>query len=83
MKFLIWAVIVFLIVAWIMRNKNAANRAGTGQSGAAAPGRNTQSEAILQCAHCGVHVPASEAIRHAPGAVFCSEAHRRLTYPDA
>jgi uncharacterized protein len=83
MKFLIWAVIVFLVMAWIMRSKNAASQAGASQPGSPAPGRSKQPEAMLQCDRCGLHVPASEAVRHAPGAVFCSEEHRRQTFPDA
>jgi uncharacterized protein len=33
---------------------------------------------MLQCAHCGTYVPASEAVRNPAGAVFCSDAHRLL-----
>ena len=29
---------------------------------------------MVQCAHCGVHLPASEAIK-ANNAVYCSQAH--------
>ncbi len=31
---------------------------------------------MLQCARCGVHFPASEALTDAGGAVYCSEEHR-------
>ncbi|AIY43591.1 hypothetical protein LT85_4433 [Collimonas arenae] len=37
-----------------------------------------QAEAMVACAHCGMHFPASEAIADASGAVFCSAEHRRL-----
>jgi uncharacterized protein len=83
MKFLIWAVIVFLVMAWIMRSKQAAGRAGTSQPGPRAKEQLGSPEAMLPCVRCGLHVPASEAVRHAPGIAFCSEEHRRQTFPDA
>ncbi|EJN02801.1 PP0621 family protein [Herbaspirillum sp. YR522] len=35
-------------------------------------------ETMVQCAHCGIHFPVSEAVTHASGALYCSEEHRRL-----
>ena len=34
-------------------------------------------ESMTQCAHCGVHFPASEAV-HADGHDYCSPGHVRL-----
>jgi uncharacterized protein len=31
----------------------------------------------VRCAHCGLHLPAADAIAGADGAVFCSVAHRQ------
>jgi uncharacterized protein len=31
---------------------------------------------MLACAHCGMHVPATEALLDAAGRPFCEEAHR-------
>jgi uncharacterized protein len=36
-----------------------------------------QIETMTQCAHCGVHFPASEAV-HADGHDYCSPGHVRL-----
>ena len=36
-----------------------------------------QIETMTQCAHCGVHFPASEAV-HADGLDYCSPGHVRL-----
>jgi uncharacterized protein len=47
----------------------AADRAPRGDERIAAP------ESMMQCAVCGVHLPASEA-RFARGRVYCSDAHR-------
>jgi len=81
MKLLIWAVIAFLVLAWVMRSKKAQGHAADNLRKAQGPGRSSQPEAILQCARCGLHVPVSEAVTHAPGIVFCSDEHRRQTYP--
>lgn len=36
-----------------------------------------QIESMTQCAHCGIHFPASEAV-HADGHDYCSPGHVRL-----
>jgi len=33
-------------------------------------------QAMVRCAHCGLHLPATEAIADPSGAVYCSTAHR-------
>jgi uncharacterized protein len=33
--------------------------------------------AMLECAHCGLHLPAADAVREGDR-VYCGEAHRRL-----
>lgn len=43
-------------------NKSAAHQQGPSQ--------------MVACAHCGVHLPADEAVHEAHSA-FCSDAHRR------
>jgi uncharacterized protein len=32
---------------------------------------------MVGCAHCGVHLPADEAVRAADGQPYCSDAHRQ------
>jgi len=88
MKYLIWLVIAVAVVVWFQRAKKSMT-AGT----ASAPDREgarrnpfarrrnenkQQAEAMVQCAHCGIHFPASESVSSAAGAVFCSEEHLRL-----
>jgi uncharacterized protein len=34
-------------------------------------------QAMVRCAHCGLHLPASDAIAGPDGAVYCSPAHRQ------
>jgi uncharacterized protein len=33
-------------------------------------------EAMVDCAHCGLHLPASEAVRDAGSRPYCGAAHR-------
>ena len=33
-------------------------------------------QAMVRCAHCGLHLPATDALP-GPGGVYCSAAHRR------
>jgi uncharacterized protein len=37
----------------------------------------TKAGELVRCAHCGVHLPRSEA-RQTQGALYCSEEHARL-----
>lgn len=80
MKLLIWLVIVALVVAWIMRSKKTPAQKETDVSQSQDLHRHKQPEAMLQCARCGTHIPASEAITVVSGSVFCSEEHRRQTF---
>lgn len=77
MKFLLWVAVVAAVVMWLLRAKKTKAESG------AAPRRPGQdkpagraTEAMLQCAHCSVHFPASEAVANSAGQVFCSEEHR-------
>ena len=75
-KFVFWA-IIFAVgyglfkFAKILERKSAARRA-------AQPGPNEVRELMLSCAHCGVHVPASEAIMSGDKSYCCTE-HRDLS----
>ncbi|MBV8666442.1 MAG: hypothetical protein JO269_08170 [Burkholderiaceae bacterium] len=79
MRFLIWLVVGFAVVTWFMRLKaHVVNSARHGSEGANRKPRSAVpvAEAMLQCAHCGVHFPASEAFVDPDGAAYCSEDHR-------
>ncbi|MGI4849907.1 MAG: PP0621 family protein [Janthinobacterium lividum] len=74
--------------ARIRAAEQAEARAGN-HAGAAAgsrhvhgsPGSAAEVEDMLQCAQCGMHVPASEAVIAAAGQAYCSTAHRQLHAP--
>ncbi|MGC4062691.1 MAG: PP0621 family protein [Aquabacterium sp.] len=38
-------------------------------------GQQPHVERMIQCAHCGVHLPRGEAVTNPQGQVFCSAAH--------
>lgn len=74
MKFLLVLVVV-LVGAWLLFGR----RRGSGQP--PAPPRQHKKDgagpqAMLACAHCGVHLPEGDALRDPAGRPFCTEAHR-------
>jgi uncharacterized protein len=72
MKFVLWALLVVAIVWWLSRSKKIAS----GNRAAADKHRSDGAESMVRCAHCGVHLPASESVAAPSGAVFCCEEHR-------
>ncbi|VTU14137.1 hypothetical protein SRS16CHR_00941 [Variovorax sp. SRS16] len=76
MKFLLVLAVVFVAI-WIwrknrrddMRERQPPKRATT--PAVAAP------QAMLRCAHCGLHLPAADAIGGPGGIAYCSVAHRQ------
>lgn len=74
MKLLVWAVIGVVMVMWLMRSKQA--KPTIRPPGAARVNDAQEAEKMVQCAHCGVHLPLSEAVSDASGVQFCSEEHR-------
>ncbi|SFI07196.1 uncharacterized protein SAMN04515618_109103 [Collimonas sp. OK307] len=88
MKLIILIVIVLAVIVWLQRLKKNLERHRSGRAasgGSAFPNgadstaaTSVQAEAMVACAHCGMHFPASEALADASGTVFCSAEHRRL-----
>lgn len=73
MKLLLWLVILLVVVMWLLHGKKAAVK----RNKSAAAGRHAANpKELVQCAHCGIHLPASEAVLSASGTVFCSQEHR-------
>jgi len=73
MKYLIVLAVV-VVAIWIWRQ----NRREEAQERAAARPRAVPGpQAMLRCAHCGVHLPAADAVAGRQGS-YCSETHRRL-----
>jgi len=74
MKLLLWAGIIFAVI-WILRSKKSSAKVDTPAT-SQTPLANA--EAMLSCAHCKIHFPASEAVFDSSHAAFCSVEHRAL-----
>ena len=70
MKYLVLLVVITVAVG-IWRSRRAPDAAAP----KAPPTPATLPQDMLACAHCGVHLPHSEALAHA-GQHYCSPAHR-------
>lgn len=75
MKFLLWAALAAIVVFWLTRGKRISSDAGSAANPEVPPPEGT-TEPMVQCAHCGTHIPASESVSSPSGKVFCSEEHR-------
>ena len=73
---LLWLLVFLLIVIWLFHGKKASVRRDKATAAGHATHMSEHAERIVQCMHCGVHVPASEAVQSSSGAVFCSQEHR-------
>lgn len=72
MKFVILLLAVLLLL-WMLFGRSRRGRRSdrTPRAGSSA----TQPEGMVVCAHCGVHLPRSEAVQ-AGALTYCSPAHR-------
>lgn len=82
MKFGIWFAIAVVAFIWFNHAKKQRlrhrSRAAAAEPAAPASAAAAGIERMVPCAHCGLHIPVSDASLAEGGAVFCSEAHRRL-----
>lgn len=70
--------LIFLLALWgIWWVRRAVKRADEGRKAAGKQAADTAPgvEHMVECAHCGVHVPETEGVRDGDR-FFCSEAHR-------
>lgn len=79
MKFLIWGLLIAAIVLWVLRAKKVLDAARDRQQKEMLQEAPPPAvEPMLQCAHCGIHLPASEALAGKDGQAYCSAEHLRL-----
>jgi len=71
MKYLL-VVLVVCFVLWLMFGRG---RRGDGAARRASPSK-AKPVAMIACAHCGVHLPQTDALLDAGGRLYCGEAHR-------
>ena len=91
MKFLLWALVLYLVWRWYQSTQNKIKRdtesdhafqssQSTGQTAAKTSAQTAAAELVekmVSCSHCGIHVPLSEAVQSNGGSVFCSIEHQR------
>lgn len=88
MRFILWCALILLVVLalrkklrlWLQHQKN--QRRADVRTQTQVEMRAKHPEVMLACAHCGMYIPASEAVKHVDGdtnndVVFCSTAHRQ------
>jgi uncharacterized protein len=72
MKYLL-ILLVILAVIWLMRRGSASSHRRQRE---ARPEGKSHARPMVECAHCGVHLPADEAVIGSEGRPYCSDAHR-------
>ena len=89
MKFLLWALVLYLVWRWYQSTQNKIKRDAASESDKAfqSPQSTGQTaaqtaaaelvEKMVSCSHCGIHVPLSEAVHVNSGSFFCSTEHQR------
>ena len=91
MKFLLWALVLYLVWRWYQSTQNKIKRdaesenafqssQSTGQTAAKTSEQTAAAELVekmVSCSHCGIHVPLSEAVQSNGGSFFCSIEHQR------
>jgi len=71
MKILLLLALVFGVL-WLLKGRRREHTNPPRSQPKSPPGP----QAMLACAHCGVHLPQSDALMDAAGRPFCSDAHR-------
>ena len=91
MKFLLWALVLYLVWRWYQSTQNKIKRdaesdkafqssQSTEQTAAKTSAQTAAAELaekMVSCSHCGIHVPLSEAVQSNSGSFFCGVEHQR------
>lgn len=74
MKYLLVLVVLWIaFMLWRNGRRREVERAEPPRSVGAPPGP----QAMIRCAHCGLHLPAADALPGKDGKAYCSAAHRQ------
>lgn len=76
-KLILIAIAIWLIITVLKRY-----RKGLDQHGESSAAKHQSSESMVQCAHCGIHLPQSESIQ-SHDQYFCSQAHVHAPHDEA
>lgn len=74
MKYLL--LLLLLVVVWLLFFKGRSKPAPPRDDRKGRNERGGKPAPMLECAHCGLHIPRAEAVTDAAGRSFCGEAHR-------
>lgn len=74
MKYLL-VVLVVVVVLWLMLRQRKPQRPPSGARASSTPAQGAGAQTMVQCQHCGVHLPRADAVLDLRGA-FCSPAHQ-------
>jgi uncharacterized protein len=66
--------LIALVLIWLFYSPALRGVRGASK-GPKQPEKPPVPEAMVQCAHCGVHLPNGEAYKDPQGRAFCSAAH--------
>lgn len=75
MKFLLWALVIYLAWRWY-ETKKAKQVEPDPPAPAPAPNAGDAVETMVACAQCGLHLPLSEAVIGEGSRHYCCDAHR-------
>ena len=75
MKFLL-LFFIFMVLLWQWRHAREKKVNLAARKNAPAPG----TVEIVQCAHCGVHIPETDALKGSKG-LYCTAQHRQAREP--
>ncbi|MBB3177106.1 PP0621 family protein [Variovorax sp. Sphag1AA] len=75
MKYLLVLAVVFIAI-WFWRKGRQEELRSRPPPRPAPPAVGAPTE-MVRCAQCGLHLPASDAVRGNAGQIYCSAAHRK------
>lgn len=79
MKFLLLLAVIG-VALWLFKSRSRVKGPGDAAAPkrpAKAAGKPEAATPMLACAHCGVHLPLTDAVQDAEGRIYCGEAHRK------
>lgn len=79
LKLVIFLVVAVVAVLWFTKGRLRGN--GPAQKppgGARGADKKAGAATIVACAHCGVHLPQTDAVTDSAGLAYCGEPHRAV-----